>query len=743
MEVFSLHKNINIMYRVTINIFFYLIAGLILTNQSSAQIHPNLLLTKKDIESIKLEWNKYSIFRKTFSDAKNRVDKAIQNPIDVPVPKDAGGYTHERHKQNYTEMYLAGILFQVTNEIKYADFVKQMLFKYADLYPTLDKHPAAVSNSPGRLFWQSLNECVWAVHATQAYDCIYDFLTPHERIRIEQNVFQKLGDFLSVDRVEELDLIHNHGTWSCAAVGMIGFVLRDKGLVDKSLYGSKKNKEGGFLKQMETLFSPDGYYTEGAYYIRYAMMPFFLFSQVIENNRPELKIFEYRDQILKKAFYAAIQLTYTNGEFIPFNDALKEKNYLSPEIVIGLNISYERYGEDKTLLGIAKKQNVVMLTGAGLRVAKAIEKEHSLPNFNYKSVEYSDGANGDEGGIGVMRFGPLKDQSLLLMKYTAHGLSHGHYDKLAFLYYDQGTEIIQDYGAARFINVEPKYGGRYLPETKLFCMQSIAHNTVVVDEKSHFNGNQSISEKYHSEKHFYSCVDSNFQIVSAKDFNAYKDIKMQRTMAMINDDRFMKPIVVDLFKVDSDNEHQYDLPFYYMGHFIYSNTEYTSYDNTRTIMGSKNGYQYLWKEAETTGNGLFKFSWMNGNRFYSITSCADTSTKIYFARIGASDPNYNLRNEPSIIFRKKAKSHLFASILEPHGNWDGVREFSTGAKGVIDEIKIIGTNEEATIVKILGKQNLNWILMITNQQSDPDKKHSVEFNAQKFEWTGDYYLLKN
>jgi len=716
---------------------------LLLTNISFAQPHPNLILTKQDAVSIQKSWDKYPLFKKTFNEVEQKIDKVLMTEIDVPIPRDAAAYTHEKHKQNYNEMFLSGILYQITKKEIYAEFIKKMLLKYAELYPTLGKHPAAKSESPGRLFHQSLNEYVWLVHSSQAYDCIYEYLTPDERKAIENNVFRKMAEFFVTERVHELDLIHNHGTWSCAAVGMAGIILNDKELVDKALYGSLKNKEGGFIKQLETLFSPDGYYTEGGYYVRYALMPFFVFAEALNNNFPELKIYEFRDQILKKGFYSAIQLTYTNGSFIPINDAIKDKNYLSPEIVIALNLVYKNYGQDKTLLGIASKQNSVMLNEAGLLVARDVAQQKSFSEFPYKSVEYSDGANGDEGGIGLIRFGSIKDQSLISMKYTGHGLSHGHYDKLSFLYYDQGREIIQDYGSSRFVNVEPKYGGRYLPENKTFAMQSVAHNTVVVDEKSHFDGKRNISEQFHSDKHFFTSSDPNFQIVSAKDFHAYKDVEMQRTMAMVNDITFPKPIVIDVFKVKSNNEHQYDLPYYYMGHLIETNIDYKAHDQNRTLLGKSNGYQHLWNEAEGKGNGKFQITWLNGERFYTITSNADSSTKVFFTRVGGSDPNFNLRSDPGVLLRWNGKSHIFASVVEPHGNFDGVKEFTAGAKGMIDEINVILSNDEYTVIEIKGKQKLNWMLMINNGEPSDLAIHSLEIQGKKFEWVGNYNLLKN
>ena len=703
--------------------------------------HPNLLINNKDIQEIRASLGKYPVFDKTYQKVKDMVDKALTIPIDVPVPKDAGGYTHERHKKNSTEMQAAGILFSVTKEGKYAIFIKEMLLKYAGLYPTLGRHPAASNESAGRLFWQSLNETVWLVNAAQAYDCIYDWLSAGDRNIIETGVFKPMAKFLTEEKVEEFDSIHNHGTWTVTAVGMIGYVMGDMDLVNKSLYGSKKDGSGGLFKQLDELFSPDGYYTEGAYYVRYALLPFFTFAKAINNNQPELNIFQHRDQILKKAFYSAIQLTYTNGAFIPINDALKEKNYLSPEIISSLDITYGLYGEDKALLNIAAKQNSVILSGDGLKVAQDLCSNEKTPDFPYKSIEFSDGAKGDEGGIGILRFGPIKDQSLLLMKYTGHGLSHGHYDKLSMLYYDQGFEILQDYGAARFINVETKDEGRYLPENKSFSRQTIAHNTVTVDEKSDYQGKESVSEKYHADKHFFSVSDSAFQVMSAKVVNAYKGVSMQRTMVMINDKSFTKPIIVDVFKISSKEKHQYDLPFYYMGQLVSTNVNYKANDKKMSTLGKNNGYQHLWNEAEGTTDSIISFTWLQGNRYYSVVSAADTSAKVYFVRIGAGDPDFNLRHEPAVIIRYNGDSHVFASVIETHGLWDGINEFSAGATGNIKNVKVLLSDDEATAIRILGN-NINWVLLINNKNASDITKHTLNVLGKEYNWTGNYTLIK-
>src|SRR3546814_15565485 len=75
-------------------------------------------------------------------------------------------------------------------------------------------------------------------------------------------------------------------------------------------------------------------------------------------------------------------------------------------------------------------------------------------------------------------------------------MGHGHFDRLGWLYYDETGAVVTDYGAARFLNVEAKRGGRYLPENDSWASTTIAHNTLVVDEQSHFAGDWKTGEKH-------------------------------------------------------------------------------------------------------------------------------------------------------------------------------------------------------------------------------------------------------
>lgn len=722
--------------------FLLLLAALLGAGGLAAKPHPHLLYNAGDFATMRAALGKYPLFDAAVADARKKVDRAFAQPIDVPQPKDAAGYTHERHKQNYTEMQLAGFLYQLTAEKRYADFVREHLHRYAALYPTLGRHPAANKQSHGRIFWQSLNEAVWLVHVSLAYDCVYDTLTPEEHATLEKNLFRPMMRFLCEERIEEFDRIHNHGTWTATAVGLAGYLIGDTEHVDQALRGSKRDGSAGFLRQMDLLFSPDGYYLEGPYYARYALWPFFLFAEVVERNQPELKIYAHRGELLRQAFFALIQQSYVNGEFLPINDSLKEKTYLSPEVTFQLNLTFARYGGDPALLSIARRQNAVSLTPAGLATAAALAATPAPPPFPYASVEFRDGPDGTHGGIGILRAEDDPGQPLALMKYTAFGMEHGHYDKLALLYSDNGSEILPDYGAARFLNIEQKFGGRYLPENKTYALQTIAHNTVTVDGLSNYAGDYDTADASHSDRHFFTASDPAFQVMSARDTTAYPGVAMQRTVAMIRDPKLAHPVLIDVFRLVSEKSHQYDYPLHYAGHFLAGSTEYRANTTSRRPLGEKHGYQHLWVEAEADAKGPLSFTWLNGDRFYTAVSAAAPGVKIFYTRVGANDPKFNLRPETAVIQRVNATNHVFATVIEPHGRWDATREVTAGGASMFRAAEVLAATADGTVIRLQGADGLDWTLMVSNRDQ-PKGPHVVETTAGKFTWDGPAALRKN
>jgi len=162
----------------------------------TSQEHPKLILTAQGVKDIRAQLGNIPIFDKTLK---------------------------------------KGVLYQILDDEKYAKYVKDMLMQYEALYKTLPLHPKTRSYARGKLFWQCLNDSNWLVYVSQAYDCIYNYLTKEERNKLETNLFRPFADHISVDSPQFYQRVHNHSTWGNAAVGMIGLVMDDQELIDRAL----------------------------------------------------------------------------------------------------------------------------------------------------------------------------------------------------------------------------------------------------------------------------------------------------------------------------------------------------------------------------------------------------------------------------------------------------------------------------------------------------------------------------
>ncbi|MEO1596427.1 MAG: alginate lyase family protein [Pseudomonadota bacterium] len=721
--------------------------------------HPKLILTRDGVAQIRAALGTVPLFDRAVARAQAEVEAEIAAGIETPIPEDySGGYTHERHKRNFFVMQKAGVLYQILEDERYARYVRDMLFQYEAMYRGLPLHPKTRSYARGKLFWQCLNDANWLVYASQAYDTIHDFLTPEERERLENNLFRPFADHISVANPRFFNRIHNHSTWGNAAVGMIGLVMDDDELVDRALRGLPSDQfdidlkatdndggfifdqqgKAGFLANLEAPFSPDGYYTEGPYYQRYAMYPFLVFAQALHNNRPELGVFERRDGQLLKAVDAMLQLSDADGEFFPLNDAQKGMSIYGREGVTAVDIAYLMGGGDAQLLGIAAVQDAVLLDDAGIAVALAL-RDGKAQSYEKRSINLSDGQDGSEGGVAVLR--AANEALTLVFKYSAQGLSHGHYDKLSFSLYERGDEVLQDYGMSRFVNIEQKGGGNYLPENATWAKQSIAHNTVTVDGSSHFGGAYEVGSRHHSELYAFDVSRGEVQLVSAKERNAYPGNVLHRTLVMIQDAALEKPFVLDILKVTGDRPKQLDLPFYFLGQMLDTNFPLEA-PQVLEPLGEDNGFQHLFLEA--SGRPVApssQMTWLHARKFYTLTTASLPTDTLHLVRIGANDPAFNLRREPGFLIRRQGiASTVFVNAIEPHGQYSPVTETAVQAKPRVTGLEVILDDARYTVVAITFVSGKRRVFALANTNASASARHRLDVAGTVLSWTGPFVL---
>jgi hypothetical protein len=256
----------------------------------------------------------------------------------------------------------------------------------------------------------------------------------------------------------------------------------------------------------------------------------------------------------------------------------------------------------------------------------------------------------------------------------------------------------------------------------------------------HFNGQYQTASTKHSELYFFDASKADVQVVSATEVNAYPGTQMHRTMALIKDENFEKAFMLDIMKVKSSTKNDYDFPFYYMGQVINGNFKWDSPSHL-VPLGENNGYQHLYLEGKgkPAANNA-KFSWLGNGKFYTLTSVANEKDELLLTRLGANDPDFNLRRDAGFMIRRKDTDNTtFVSVIEPHGSYSPVSEASLNSNSHIKNLDIVNDDDDYTAVSITDVKGNKQLFILSNKNALASAKHSLLINNKEYQWTGPYY----
>src|SRR5262249_48434646 len=230
-------------------------------------------------------------------------EAALAAPVTLPGPGGASSAQQRGNDRLADQLLRLGLAYALSGDERYAAKGQALLLAYAGQYPTLPRNPAGTTK--GRLYWQSLDEAVWLTRVAQAYDFLYESpsLSPEDKATIERDLLRRCCEIFLVDD-KTVDKTNNWATWACAAVVQAGYAMGDRPLVDQALLGTKGDRSRGFLWQLQTLFSPEGWYEEGASYAVYALLPFFYVAEAVQRHAPERSVYPERGGILGKSIIA-------------------------------------------------------------------------------------------------------------------------------------------------------------------------------------------------------------------------------------------------------------------------------------------------------------------------------------------------------------------------------------------------------------------------------------------------------
>ena len=152
------------------------------------------------------------------------------------------------------------------------------------------------------------------------------------------------------------------------------------------------------------------------------------------------------------------------------------------------------------------------------------------------------------GGYAVLRQDASRDAASVAMTFGDFANGHCQADQLSIVVYAAGRHILP----------ETKYF-RYIDQHLTWSKQTIAHNTVTVDEVSQYpqgdSDNMWISatkEKPLRGRAVFFHAGNELKAVRAECNEAYEGVGYDRTIALVDS------VVVDFFRCRSGDEHQYD-----------------------------------------------------------------------------------------------------------------------------------------------------------------------------------------
>lgn len=400
-------------------------------------------------------------------------------------------YDHEifrrQHQDNSGAARDLGLAFRLTGDAAYAAKARQILLGYAEIYPALSigshkEWPRPGSRSGGRVTSQTLNESDFILEMAFAYDLVRETLTPDERTQVERDLLRNGSDVIA-RRTRSL------GNWTARhnmAHLAVGLVLQDQALVDLAL-----NSEFGFHDQLGRSVTPEGVWYEGSWgYHFYAAQA--LFATYEMAARAGLPV--PRKDKLRLMLEAPLASALPDESLPNFNDA-----HFTPlaQGALLYDMGLRIFGDRRFL-----------------RVVRATSRE--LEAVLWGSTHAGDGptpelASAILPGIGFATLRAAGSDHTVAVKFGPHAGGHSHFDRLNFVSFAHG----------RMQAVDPGTQSYSFPLHKTWDRQTVAHNTLVVDEASQAESTGKLLEWHPGDQ---------ATAIRLEDTTSYPGVRLERLM---------------------------------------------------------------------------------------------------------------------------------------------------------------------------------------------------------------------
>jgi len=405
------------------------------------------------------------------------------------------------------------VAFALTDDARYAEAALQWLRKIRDRYASFPLHGSHAGR--GRLMGQSLDEAVWAIHATRAYDILRQrgAISEFEHRSFVRLLWQPMYRLLATEP-QFRGRIHNISCWHVAAMASIAILIGNQSMLRYAL----EDPVWGLRAQVLRGTDEDGIWYEGSLsYHFYALEALMAGAHVARNEGLSLGDAGAR---LGKMLHVPLALMDRRGGFPALNDGW-------PNLTLA---SYARLYEEA--------QDILPEAGIDSLWASFLPSRQSLEALLFGPDSLPSVAVAQESvllrhsGLAVLREGDL----YVLLDFAPHGGGHGHFDKLQLVFSWRGRWISPDFGTA----------GYGIPAYKEWFQKTACHNTVSVDGRCQSSGAGELVA-------FGGA--GGWQVVRARTREVYPDVELDRCVSLSEG----RVIVVDWIR--SRARHRYHWHF--------------------------------------------------------------------------------------------------------------------------------------------------------------------------------------
>lgn len=375
--------------------------------------------------------------------------------------------THDRNARAARQCALAGMM---TGNSDWLDRSREILFSYAEAYQNYPPH-GVLSATWGRLFHQALNESVWSISMLWTLECLWHGgrISDSEVRLLRECLFQPLADLIW----GEWYFVHNIRMWHNAALGSMGLAFGDRSLIRMAIYGDK-----GYRQQLVDGYRwRDGFSCEGSTgYHAYGLMAMVFLAEAMSRHGYE----PYRDPHLLSAMLVPYRLLQPDGSAPALGDLIPSQK-LPTRLYASAIRRYEGNEEIAAISRMACRQWKDGGFAPDFEMAEwndttayygrsEVDWILSLPALKKTTgkLRWQGACLYGDSGLAILRPG---HGSYLLLKSAAPTGSHDHFDRLGFIWWEDGICWFDDPGTC--------YYSHALHEG--WFKHTASHNTAMVD----------------------------------------------------------------------------------------------------------------------------------------------------------------------------------------------------------------------------------------------------------------------